>query len=92
MLVNAYILYRKSGAQNKKRAHIEFRQALVLALVESATDAPRPQKGGRRTAEALICLTERHFIGHIQPKPGAKKQKVARDCIVCNKKSKDREG
>ena len=29
---------------HKKHAHMDFRQAMVLALVASATDAPRPQR------------------------------------------------
>ena len=44
--------------KKKKCVHIDFRQAIVQALVESATDAPRPQKKGQKSAEMLGWLTD----------------------------------
>ena len=90
MLVNAYILHRKFAPRQEKCAHMDIRQVIFLALVESATDASRRQKKGRKSAEMLGRVTERHFIEPIQPKPGAKKQRVVRDCVVCNPKAKNR--
>lgn len=58
---------------------------VVNALIRSAPEAPKPKAPGRRPSEILdVRLTECHFAGHIQPKPGAKKLKPMRDCIVCN--------
>ena len=63
MLVNAYIhtlsqICSPSKKKKKKCVHIDFRQAIVQALVESATDAPRPQKKGQKSAEMLGWLTD----------------------------------
>ncbi|XP_052245700.1 piggyBac transposable element-derived protein 4-like [Dreissena polymorpha] len=91
LVVNAYILHMKYSQQQKKRSHMDFRNTLVTELIESAPNALKPQRKGRKS-EHLARLTERHFIGHCKPKPGAKKQKVTRDCIVCNGSSKNREG
>jgi len=92
LVVNAYILHQKYGQQQRvKRTHMSYRQALVKMLIESAPNAPRPQRSGRKP-EQLSRLTERHFIQHIKPKPGAKKQRVVRDCVVCNRKKQQREG
>lgn len=92
LVVNAYTLHRKYGGHQKKRSHVDFRLSLVSALIESVPNVAKPRRKGRRSVEDLTRLTERHFIGHIQPKPGAKKQRVVRDCVVCNPGKKHRTG
>ena len=88
LIVNAYVLYMKYNNNTKKRSHMDFRIQLAHALIESAPNAPKPKRVGRKSDNNIARLTERHFIGHIRPKPGAKRQKVQRDCVVCNPSKK----
>ncbi|XP_062614645.1 piggyBac transposable element-derived protein 4-like [Saccostrea cucullata] len=91
LLVNAYILYRKYGGNIKKKSHLDFRVKLVKSLLESAPNAPRPSRGGRKS-ENIDRLTGRHFIQNIKPKEGAKRKNPMRDCIVCNLPVNERQG
>ena len=91
LVVNAYVLHYKYGkAQRIKRTHMAFRQTLVKQLIESAPAAPKPQRPGRKS-EQVGRLVERHFIQRIVPKSGAKKQRVVRDCVVCNPSKRARD-
>lgn len=93
MLVNSFILSKKGGVQfkNKKRAHINFRQSLVSALLEESAEVPLPGRKGRQV-EPEGRLTERHFPSYIVAKEGAKRRRPLRDCKACNVNPKQRQG
>jgi hypothetical protein len=92
LVVNSYILMKKYGQHLRIPSHQQFRIDLIQALIESAPDAPRPKTPGRKSMDNLDRLTGRHFIQHIKPKEGAKKQKPMRDCVVCNVSKNERDG
>jgi hypothetical protein len=81
MLVNAFVLFKKSGinVSNKKKAHMIFRQSVIKALLQESEDLPLPGKRGRR-AEPLSRLTERHFPSHIPAKEG----NISNEIPVCH--------
>lgn len=92
LITNAYILFKKYGAEDaKKRTHQQFCAQLVRLLLETAKDAPRPKRRGQR-AEPLDRLTGRHFPAYILPKPGAKRVHPLHDCVACNLPKKKRTG
>lgn len=93
-LVNSFVLYKKFAIADKKKDHYGFRNALVCALLEEAGDvACRDVRRGRPILqENPTRLSSRCFPEYIPAKPGAKRQRPCRDCVVCNPKKKDRQG
>lgn len=92
LLVNVYILHRKYGNPTKRRVHQTFRQDLVRALIQEATNAPRPSRGKGRKAEPIDRLRGRHFPQNIPCKEGAKRRRPMRDCKACNIPKNERTG
>ena len=72
LMVNAYVLYKKYGQNIKKKSHLEFRMQIVKSLIDSAPNALKPSRGGRKS-DPIDRLLGRHFIGHIPAKDGAKR-------------------
>lgn len=75
-------------ARMEGKTHMESRADIVNPLMQAVTDAPRPKTPGRKPAEVVDTqLTERHFVGHIQPQRGAKTLKQMRlHNLQCAKK------
>ncbi|KAH3806861.1 hypothetical protein DPMN_135189 [Dreissena polymorpha] len=91
LVVNAYILHMKYSQQKKKRSHMDFQNTLVTELMESAPNAIKPQRKGRKS-EHLARLNECYFIGHCKPKPGAKNRRLPETALFAMDVQKNREG
>ena len=89
----SYLLYKKT-VQNPVN-HFEFRSEIVKALVFSSPGNPGPSSSGRKLSGEIPDRLNKnfgHFPKYCEPKPGAKRLKPQRDCVVCNVPSKQREG
>ncbi|GFN74794.1 PiggyBac transposable element-derived protein 4 [Plakobranchus ocellatus] len=85
-VLNAYILHKmKTGGS---MTHRIFRREVAKQLASMAPMCPRLERltpVAEVGESSLFRLTARHFLQSIPPKPGAKKQRPQRDCVVCTK-------
>ncbi|XP_035829440.1 piggyBac transposable element-derived protein 4-like [Aplysia californica] len=91
-LCNSYILYKKTVRNPVD--HFQFRSQIVKSLLLAAPGNPGPSSSGRKLSEVPERLNRNfpHFPKYCEPKPGAKRQKPMRDCVVCNIPKSSRNG
>ena len=78
VVLNAHILYQKSGGVN---ARLPFILNLVEKLIEKYKEKVQKRKGRPSLGDTTLRLTARHFMTRIPPTP--KKEYPKRKCHVC---------
>ena len=85
----SFALYRKYGS-NKRMKSQQFRQHIASALIQEATEAPKPKPARKKPLTHSERLNGRHFPAHNEAQPGAKRKHPSRDCVACNPSFKNR--
>jgi hypothetical protein len=67
----------------------DFVKNLVASVQQTPAEASVPGRRSRPGTEVERRLTARHFPSKVIPKPGVKRERPLRKCVVCNPAEKE---